>query len=267
MSDAPRGDGAGAGGQASAQRDFFRRVERDYWAGAEGLKDEERSLIQRTLDPARSVLDAGTGGGRIARALHEMGYAAVTGFDFAPELVEAARASIPGGEVRFDVADATDLPYEAGSFDQALYLQQVVSTIDDPDGRRAALHEARRVLSDGGTAIFSFVCFEARERSAAGRAYLAYLRTLRRARRDLRPIQSLPRVRTRGRVGAGALRDAGPHNWWYRAAEAEAALAAAGFVPAAIGFAADALTGSMAPSARALAGPPEVTLYAVCRAA
>lgn len=249
------------------QREFFREVEGEYWAEAEGLKPEERALIERHLDPASSVLDAGTGGGRIARALHGLGFDRVTGFDFTPELVAAARRSLPVGEVRFDVADATALPYDDASFDQALYLQQIVCTIGDAAGRERALAEARRVLRSGGIAIFSFVCFEARESSAAGRAYLAYLRALRRARRDPRPIQSLPRVRTRGRVDAGALRDAGPHNWWYRAAEAEAALAAAGLAPVVIGFAADALAGSMVTSARALAGPPEVTLYAVCRAA
>jgi SAM-dependent methyltransferase len=254
--------------EGSAQRDFFREVERDYWAGAEGLKDEERALVERHLDPDRSVLDAGTGGGRIARALHTAGFAEVTGFDFAPELIDAARAAVPGGEVHFDVADATALPYADAAFDQALYLQQVISTIDDPDGREAAMREARRVVRSGGTAIFSFVCFEARERALAGRAYLAYIRSLRAARRDRRPTQSLPRIRTRGRLAAGALRDRGPYNWWYRAGEAQAALAAAGFAIDAIGFAGQAADGALsANAAEALTRGPEVTLYAVCRAA
>ena len=41
--------------------------------------------------------------------------------------------------------------------------------------------------------------------------------------------QTRSSVRTRGRVGVGALRDVGPFNWWYRAVEAESELAAAGF--------------------------------------
>ena len=56
----------------SDQRDFFREVELDYWAAAEGLKDEERALVERHLDPAQPTLDAGTGGGRIPRALAEL---------------------------------------------------------------------------------------------------------------------------------------------------------------------------------------------------
>ena len=269
MSDPAPDDGAPAppGERLSAQREFFREVERDYWATAEGLKDEERALIEGRLDPAVSTLDAGTGGGRIARALHAMGFAEVTGFDFAPELVQAARASVPSGEVRFDVADATDLPYDDGSFGQALYLQQVISTIDDPAGREAALREARRILRPGGIALFSFVCFEARERSVAGRAYLAYLRAHRAIRRDRRPLQSLPRIRTQGRVGTGALRDRGPYNWWYRAGEVEQALRAAGFQTTGIGFAPAARAGELTAGAgEALRGELDVTLYAVARA-
>lgn len=259
---------SGVPGDAGAQRDFFREVEREYWAAAEGLKPEERALIERYLDPARRTLDAGTGGGRIARALSEAGFAHVTGFDFAPELVAAACAAGTGDGLRFDVADATALPYPDASFDQALYLQQVVSTIPEPGGRRAALAEARRVLRPGGVALFSFVCFEARERSPAGRAYLAWIRGLRRLRRDRRPLQSLPRIRTRGRVRAAALRDRGPWNWWYRAAEAEAAVREAGFAVEGIGFAADARAGTLVASAgEALRRRVEVTLYAACRAA
>ena len=63
----------------SDQRDFFREVERDYWAEAEGLKEEERALIARYLDPELPTLDAGTGGGRIPRALAAQGSATSPG--------------------------------------------------------------------------------------------------------------------------------------------------------------------------------------------
>ena len=235
------------------QRDFFREVEASYWATAEGLKDEERELIARFLDPALPTLDAGTGGGRIPRALAARGFEDLTGFDFAPELVAAARAADPSGNARYDVADATALPYPDASFGQALYLQQVVCTIDDERGRNAALAEACRVLRPGGVALFAFVCLESRLRSPAQRAYVAYLRTVRQLRRDPRPVQSMPRLRLRGRPTPGALRDAGPYNWWYRRAEAERALAAAGFEVEAIGFGA------------ALSPQPGGILYAAAR--
>jgi SAM-dependent methyltransferase len=250
----------------SDQRDFFREVELSYWTEAEGLKDEEIALVDRYLDPSVRTLDAGTGGGRIPRALRARGFSALTGFDFAPELVAAARAADPADAIRFDVADATDLPYEDGSFGQALYLQQVVCTIEDESGRRAALTEAARVLRPGGLALFSFVCLESRLASPAQRAYVTYLRARRRLRRDPRPIQSMPRVRLSGRLDPGALRDAGPYNWWYRAEEAEAALGEAGFTVEAIGFGEQVVAGDMRRSAGdALATGAGGTLYAVAR--
>jgi SAM-dependent methyltransferase len=247
----------------SEQRDFFRDVEREYWAQAEGLKDEERRLIAQYLDPERSTLDAGTGGGRIPRALAARGFRDVTGFDFAPELIAAARTANSKGEATFDVADATALPYDDQRFDQALYLQQMICTIDDPAGRDAALREAARVLRPGGRALFSFVCLESRLAATAQRAYVAYLRAFRTLRRDRRPVQSMPRLRLSGRLDLGALRDAGPYNWWYRAEEAEAALKGAGFEIEAIGFGADAEAGTLRRSAaEALAGGASGTLYA-----
>ncbi len=239
----------------SDQRDFFREVELDYWAEAEGLKGEERTLVARHLDPAQPTLDAGTGGGRIPRALAELGFTELTGFDFAPELVAAARRADRSAAIRFDVADATALPYDDASFGQALYLQQVICTIDDQDGRRAALREATRVLRPGGTALFSFVCLEARLAARAQRAYVGYLRAMRRLRRDQRSIQSMPRLRLRGKFDLGALRDRGPYNWWYRAEEAGRALVAAGFEVEGIGFGAE------------LRRQPGGILYAVARRA
>jgi SAM-dependent methyltransferase len=248
----------------SEQRDFFREVEREYWAEAEGLKDEETALIEHYLDPEPPTLDAGTGGGRIPRALAARGFRDLTGFDFAPELIAAARAADAGGAIGFHVADATALPYEDARFDQALYLQQMICTIEDPAGREAALREAARVLRPGGRALFSFVCLESRLASRSQRAYVAYLRAFRTLRRDRRPIQSMPRLRLSGRFDPGALRDDGPYNWWYRAEEAETALTAAGLAVEAIGFGADAAAGTLRRSAaEALAAGAGGTLYAV----
>lgn len=250
----------------NGQRDFFRDVEREYWAGAEGLKDEELGLIGAHLDPALPTVDAGTGGGRIARALSGMGFGDVTGFDFTPELIAAARAANSAGQVRFDVADATALPYADASFGQALYLQQVVSTIEDASARRAALADAARILRPRGTAIFSFVCFEARLASPAQRAYVGYLWALRRLRRSRRPLQSMPRLRLSGRFDPGALRDAGPYNWWYRAREAETELHLAGFDPVGFAFPRDAAAGTLRPDAAgALEAGAGGTLYALAR--
>ena len=71
-------------------------------------------------EPGR-ILDQGTGTGFGARWLAERFPAArVTGADLAPEMVEQARATLPAelaGRVEFTVADASDPPFAAGSFD------------------------------------------------------------------------------------------------------------------------------------------------------
>ena len=255
--------------EARDQRSFFREVERDYWAAAEGLKPEERALIEAHLDRDGVTLEAGTGGGRIVRAMAALGFTRLAGFDFAPELIDAARRADAAGAIDFRVADATALPYGDAEFDQALYLQQIVCTIESRGGRSAALAEAARVLRPGGVALFSFLCLEGRERSTVQRAYVAYLRALRRVRGSQREPQLMPRLRLRGRVNPGALRDAGPYTYWYRAAEAAAELEGAGFRVKGLACGPDAAQGALFGDATRLLAEGELdqTLYVVARRA
>lgn len=247
-------------------RTVFGTVEREYWAEAAGLKPDERALIERYLDPAASTLEAGAGGGRILGEMTRLGFTSLAGFDFVPELVAEARRADPTGEIRFEVQDARGLEYRDASFDQLLYLQQLLSSIEEAADRAAAVREALRILRPGGTALFSVLPFEVRERSAMHRPYLLYLRMLRRARGSSRSDQLLPRLRMRGRVHPAALRDAGPHVYWYRAEEIERELSGVGFEIAAIGTTPQVVAGSMPPSAAELRGQPLAgTLYIACR--
>jgi ubiquinone/menaquinone biosynthesis C-methylase UbiE len=247
-------------------RTVFGTVERDYWAEAVGLKPDERALIERYLDREASTLEAGTGGGRILGEMRELGFTSLAGFDFVPELVAEARRGDASGEIRFDVQDATRLTYPDASFDQVIYLQQLLSSIEDAGDRGRVLGEAFRILRPGGMALFSVLPFEVRARSARHRPYLLYLRALRRLRGASRPEQLLPRLRMRGRPSAGALRDAGPHVYWYRAEEIERESTAAGFEMVAIGTTPQVVSGRMPSSAAALeAGALAGTLYVACR--
>ncbi len=250
----------------SDQLEFYRETEREYWATAEGLKDEEAVLIERFLDPAKSTVDAGTGGGRIPRSMAAAGFTGLTGFDFAPELIDAARAADKSGAVEWNVADATALPYETASFGQATYLQQIVSAMDARDARVACVQECFRVLEPGGISLFSFLSLESRLASRGQRAFVSYLRALRALRRDPRPHSSMPRLKLRGKPAPGALRDRGPFNWWYRAEEAELDLTRAGFEVLAVAFGPDVLAGSFSDSAAAaLAAGPRDILYVVAK--
>jgi ubiquinone/menaquinone biosynthesis C-methylase UbiE len=246
-------------------RTVFGTVERDYWTEAAGLKPDERALIERYLDRDASTLEAGTGGGRILGEMRELGFTALAGFDFVPELIAEARRNEPSGEIGFDVQDATRLAYQDASFDQVIYLQQLLSSIEDARDRGRVLAEAFRILKPGGMALFSVLPFEVRASSARHRPYLLYLRALRRLRGASRPEQLLPRLKMRGRPSAGALRDTGPHVYWYRAEEIEAELAAAGFEIAAIGTTPQVVSSRMPSSAGALGAEDLAgTLYVAC---
>lgn len=247
-------------------RTVFGTVEREYWAEAAGLKPDERALIERYLNPEGSTVEAGTGGGRILGEMRALGFTALAGFDFVPELVEEARRAAAGAGIELEVQDARRLSYADASFDQAIYLQQLLSSIEDEGDRGQVVREAFRIVRPGGIALFSVLPFEVRAHSAAHRPYLVYLRILRRIRRISRPPQLLPRLRMRGRFNPASLRDSGPHVYWYRAEEIERELRAPGFEIVAIGTTPQVVSDDMRPAASALAEDRlEGTLYIVAR--
>jgi SAM-dependent methyltransferase len=102
----------------------------------------EEALGRVEAAPAR-ILDLGTGTGVAALWLAERFPAAtVTGVDVAPEMIARAREKVPpqlGCRVRFEIADASALPYDDDSFD-------LVVQISAP----AFFAETARVLASGG---------------------------------------------------------------------------------------------------------------------
>jgi SAM-dependent methyltransferase len=102
------------------------------------------------LDSSARVLDLGCGVGGPARYMAATFGCKVTGVDLSPAFIEAAsylatRCGL-GDRVAFEVGDALQLPFEAGSFD-AVFLQHVAMNIAD----RARLYaEVRRILAQGG---------------------------------------------------------------------------------------------------------------------
>jgi ubiquinone/menaquinone biosynthesis C-methylase UbiE len=84
------------------------------------------------------VLDVGTGSGIFAEAFAAQSLT-VTGIDPATDLLEHARAHVPGVDFQEGVAES--LPFDDGSFD-LVFLGHVLHETEDP---MAALREARRV--------------------------------------------------------------------------------------------------------------------------
>lgn len=118
-----------------------------------------------TLDHDARIVDVGCGYGRVAAVLADSGYADVTGVDFAPGLIDRARAEHPG--IRFDVqTDPPSLDFGDASVD-AVTLFAVLTCIPDDDAQRAAVAEIRRVLRPGGLLYVSDLCLQPDDRNLA----------------------------------------------------------------------------------------------------
>jgi ubiquinone/menaquinone biosynthesis C-methylase UbiE len=99
------------------------------------------------LRAGERVLDVAAGNGNATLAAARR-FAHVTSTDYVPELLEkgAERARANGLDVRFQQADAEDLPFADGAFDVALSTFGVMFA---PDQARAA-QELTRVVKRGG---------------------------------------------------------------------------------------------------------------------
>jgi ubiquinone/menaquinone biosynthesis C-methylase UbiE len=112
----------------------------------------ERAAWDRILDlvvPSGPLdaLDVGCGTGFLSLELSTRGHR-VVGVDLAPTMLELAgqKAQAQGLAVRFEAADAENLPYPAGSFDLVI-SRHVLWTLPHP---QAAVDDWLRVLRPGG---------------------------------------------------------------------------------------------------------------------
>ena len=116
------------------------------WEGR--ISDERLAPMKVALgalaEPPATVLDLGTGTGRVARLVAEAWpQAKVVGADVSPGMIEEARRL--GGSIQYDVADAAALPYESGAF-ELVTLSNMIPFFD----------EVARVTAPGGSVIVAF---------------------------------------------------------------------------------------------------------------
>ena len=109
----------------------------------------ERAADTARLRPGGRALDVATGTGDLALALAErVGPAGeVVGSDFSERMLELAREKAPG--LRFETANALDLPYDDDSFDAATVGFGARNFADLPRG----LGEMARVVRPGGRVV------------------------------------------------------------------------------------------------------------------
>jgi SAM-dependent methyltransferase len=107
------------------------------------------AALEHVDPPPKRALDLGTGTGGAAFAVaRRFPGAEVVGADLAERMIEQARANLTDdlkGRVRFEVADASKLPYAVGSFD-LVGLSNMIPFFDELD----------RVLTPGGFLIVAF---------------------------------------------------------------------------------------------------------------
>lgn len=114
----------------------------DLWGGF--AHPARLALIEATsIGPGRRVLDVGCGSGEFLELLASTG-AEVAGIDPAPAMLELARRSLPGADIR--LGDFSELPWPAASFD----VVTAVNALQFADEMAIALREAARVLRPGG---------------------------------------------------------------------------------------------------------------------
>lgn len=140
-----------AGREAAAQAYFARHApEWDTLRELHGADAPVEAALLEALGqgPTGTVLDVGTGTGRIAELLAP-GAIHVTALDKSPEMLRIARArlqDIPADRVSLVQGDFTALPFAAAAFD-TLVFHQVLHFAQDPE---IVLGEAARVLRPAG---------------------------------------------------------------------------------------------------------------------
>jgi ubiquinone/menaquinone biosynthesis C-methylase UbiE len=112
------------------------------------ISDERLAPIKVALgalaEPPATALDLGTGTGRVARLVAEVWpQAEVLGADDSPGMIDEARRL--GGDVHYDIADATSLPYPDDAF-ELVTLSNMIPFFG----------ELARVTAPGGSVIVAF---------------------------------------------------------------------------------------------------------------
>lgn len=104
-----------------------------------------------TEGPARPVVDAGCGTGRMTRLLASLGVA-ISGIDVSAGMIAVARRTSP--ELAFEVGDLSELPYADRQLGGVLAWYSIIHT--PPGDLPRILAEFFRVLAPGGHALLGF---------------------------------------------------------------------------------------------------------------
>jgi ubiquinone/menaquinone biosynthesis C-methylase UbiE len=221
------------------------------WNHREGLLAQERYFLTKYTSREDTILEAGTGGGRISYKLEKMGYSHITAFDYVEKMITSAKTKNPHTSINFLVADATDLSTIASNtFDRLIYLQQIISFIPEKNIPKA-LNESYRILVPEGIVIFSFLNWKGRIINPLLSALLTGVRFF---RNEQFSKQSLPWLKLGNKPNWKLLFHHQPLTYWFTREELITQLETLGFVILEIKTSSDFISSSS-----------EGMLYIVCQ--
>jgi SAM-dependent methyltransferase len=122
-----------------------------------GLWRSEVEVFTGIFSPDDRIIELGSGTGRIAIGLGDLGYKHVLGIELSREMVRTARkiARLHELSVYFRQGDATSLEFEDALFDGAIFGFNGLMQIPGREARRRAMQEIRRVIRPGGPFVFT----------------------------------------------------------------------------------------------------------------
>jgi SAM-dependent methyltransferase len=122
-----------------------------------GLWRSEEAVFTQYFNWDDTLIELGTGAGRIAIGLWEIGYRNLLGTDLSKAMVAEARRinQVLDYGVAFQVADATALKYEDGQYDGAIFGFNGIMQIPGRQQRQKAMSEVYRLLVPGSYFIFT----------------------------------------------------------------------------------------------------------------
>ena len=193
----------------------YANEELDGWTGRSGLIDTEAYLINKYIKNKGSLIEAGTGGGRIAlEVLEEYPNLDIVAFDFVEDMIRSAKEK--SSAIDFRVSDASDLSeFEDESFEFSIYLQQIVSLVPE-ELISKVLDESYRILKKDGVILFSFLYYEGRKINPI----LSFLtNTFRTLRNEKRREQTLPWLKLAGKFNFNLFRKRQATTYWFKKKE------------------------------------------------
>lgn len=129
----------------------YNEIAQEFSATRWQIWEETKFLFNDYVIPGDKVLDLGCGNGRFFEFLKDKDINYI-GVDFSERLIEIAKKKYP--KVKFQVADALNLPFPNNYFDK-IYSIAVLHHIPSEQFRMQFLEEARRILKPNGFLILT----------------------------------------------------------------------------------------------------------------